>query len=142
MDYRDNRQRWAESHQVVHFYAGQWCTFTPALTHILFAEDLFADTQSIFDQLCDLVSHPRATYVGGSVVNRSLSALSCKILIESRKILALLLHEDHFDTVRNRGQRRFAPEQTSLKAREWSSIVDTRNPIIIMEGFAAKLPED
>ena len=32
MDYRDNRQRWAESHQVVHFYAGQWCTFTPALT--------------------------------------------------------------------------------------------------------------
>ena len=22
MDYRDNRQRWAESHQVVHFYAG------------------------------------------------------------------------------------------------------------------------
>ena len=31
MDYRDNRQRWAES-QVVHFYAGQWCTFTPALT--------------------------------------------------------------------------------------------------------------
>ena len=21
MDYRDNRQRWAESHQVVHFYA-------------------------------------------------------------------------------------------------------------------------
>ena len=34
MDYRDNRQRWAESHQVVHFYAGQWCTFTPALTMI------------------------------------------------------------------------------------------------------------
>ena len=33
MDYRDNRQRWAESHQVVHFYAGQWCTFTPALTY-------------------------------------------------------------------------------------------------------------
>ena len=33
MDYRDNRQRWAESHQVVHFYAGQWCTFTPALTN-------------------------------------------------------------------------------------------------------------
>ena len=32
MDYRDNRQRWAESHQVVHFYAGQWCAFTPALT--------------------------------------------------------------------------------------------------------------
>ena len=32
MDYRDNRQRWAESHQVVHFYAGQWSTFTPALT--------------------------------------------------------------------------------------------------------------
>ena len=32
MDYRDNRQRWAESYQVVHFYAGQWCTFTPALT--------------------------------------------------------------------------------------------------------------
>ena len=32
MDYRDNRQRWAESHQVVHFYAGQWCTLTPALT--------------------------------------------------------------------------------------------------------------
>ena len=32
MDYRDNRQRWAESHQVVHFYGGQWCTFTPALT--------------------------------------------------------------------------------------------------------------
>ena len=32
MDYRDNRQRWAESHQVVHFYAGQWCTFTPELT--------------------------------------------------------------------------------------------------------------
>ena len=32
MDYRDNRQRWAEPHQVVHFYAGQWCTFTPALT--------------------------------------------------------------------------------------------------------------
>ena len=32
MDYRDNRHRWAESHQVVHFYAGQWCTFTPALT--------------------------------------------------------------------------------------------------------------
>ena len=32
MDYRDNRQRWAESHQVVHFYAGQWCTFTLALT--------------------------------------------------------------------------------------------------------------
>ena len=30
MDYRDNRQRWTESHQVVHFYAGQWCTFTPA----------------------------------------------------------------------------------------------------------------
>ena len=30
MDYRDNAQRWAESHQVVHFYAGQWCTFTPA----------------------------------------------------------------------------------------------------------------
>ena len=41
MDYRDNRQRWAESHQVVHFYAGQWCTFTPALTvHVMveFAE--------------------------------------------------------------------------------------------------------
>ena len=35
MDYRDNRQRWAESHQVVHFYAGQWCTFTPALTSAL-----------------------------------------------------------------------------------------------------------
>ena len=35
MDYRDNRQRWAESHQVVHFYAGQWCTFTPALTVIM-----------------------------------------------------------------------------------------------------------
>ena len=34
MDYRDNRQRWTESHQVVHFYAGQWCTFTPALTAI------------------------------------------------------------------------------------------------------------
>ena len=34
MDYRDNRQRWAESHQVVHFYAGQWCTFTLALTHV------------------------------------------------------------------------------------------------------------
>ena len=34
MDYRDNRQRWAESHQVVHFYAGQWCTFTPALTDV------------------------------------------------------------------------------------------------------------
>ena len=34
MDYRDNRQRWAESHQVVHFYAGQWCTFTPALTYL------------------------------------------------------------------------------------------------------------
>ena len=34
MDYRDNRQRWAESHQVVHFYAGQWCTFTPALTGV------------------------------------------------------------------------------------------------------------
>ena len=34
MDYRDNRQRWAESHQVVHFYAGQWCTFTPALTSL------------------------------------------------------------------------------------------------------------
>ena len=34
MDYRDNRQRWAESHQVVHFYAGQWCTFTPALTRL------------------------------------------------------------------------------------------------------------
>ena len=32
MDYRDNRRRWTESHQVVHFYAGQWCTFTPALT--------------------------------------------------------------------------------------------------------------
>ena len=32
MDYRDNRQRWTESHQVVHFYAGQWCTFTPGLT--------------------------------------------------------------------------------------------------------------
>ena len=32
MDYRDNRQRWTESHQVVHFYAGQWCTFTLALT--------------------------------------------------------------------------------------------------------------
>ena len=31
MDYRDNRQRWAESHQVVHFYAGQWCTFTPGV---------------------------------------------------------------------------------------------------------------
>ena len=36
MDYRDNRQRWAESHQVVHFYAGQWCTFTPALTPMPF----------------------------------------------------------------------------------------------------------
>ena len=36
MDYRDNRQRWAESHQVVHFYAGQWCTFTPALTVAFF----------------------------------------------------------------------------------------------------------
>ena len=35
MDYRDNRQRWAESHQVVHFYAGQWCTFTPALTEVI-----------------------------------------------------------------------------------------------------------
>ena len=32
MDYRDNRRRWTESHQVVHFYAGPWCTFTPALT--------------------------------------------------------------------------------------------------------------
>ena len=38
MDYRDNRQRWTESHQVVHFYAGQWCTFTPALTFSKFAE--------------------------------------------------------------------------------------------------------
>ena len=37
MDYRDNRQRWAESHQVVHFYAGQWCTFTPALTQRVIA---------------------------------------------------------------------------------------------------------
>ena len=35
MDYRDNRQRWTESHQVVHFYAGQWCTFTPPLTGAL-----------------------------------------------------------------------------------------------------------
>ena len=38
MDYRDNRQRWAESHQVVHFYAGQWCTFTPALTGVRLTE--------------------------------------------------------------------------------------------------------
>ena len=36
MDYRDNRQRWTESHQVVHFYAGQWCTFTPGLTRKAF----------------------------------------------------------------------------------------------------------
>ena len=28
------RQCAAESHQVVHFYAGQWCTFTPALTFV------------------------------------------------------------------------------------------------------------
>ena len=39
MDYRDNRQRWAESHQVVHFYAGQWCTFTPALTVALSTDE-------------------------------------------------------------------------------------------------------
>ena len=44
MDYRDNRQRWAESHQVVHFYAGQWCTFTPALTAAPEAEVLQAGT--------------------------------------------------------------------------------------------------
>ena len=43
MDYRDNRQRWAESHQVVHFYAGQWCTFTPALTPVNDADRLGRD---------------------------------------------------------------------------------------------------
>ena len=42
MDYRDNRQRWAESHQVVHFYAGQWCTFTPALTSASYKQTYFA----------------------------------------------------------------------------------------------------
>ena len=42
MDYRDNRQRWAESHQVVHFYAGQWCTFTPALTRVMDGTQLFS----------------------------------------------------------------------------------------------------
>ena len=41
MDYRDNRQRWAESHQVVHFYAGQWCAFTPALTEVSCKHNLF-----------------------------------------------------------------------------------------------------
>ena len=48
MDYRDNRQRWAESHQVVHFYAGQWCTFTPALTPVAHAyqDKLMADLDS------------------------------------------------------------------------------------------------
>ena len=43
MDYRDNRQRWAESHQAVHFYAGQWCTFTPALTLACPASRFWAD---------------------------------------------------------------------------------------------------
>ena len=48
MDYRDNRQRWAESHQVVHFYAGQWCTFTPALT----LRDQRTKSAYIFGAIC------------------------------------------------------------------------------------------
>ena len=49
MDYRDNRQRWAESHQVVHFYAGQWCTFTPALTVIrLMANLIYTGEQDVY----------------------------------------------------------------------------------------------
>ena len=50
MDYRDNRQRWAESHQVVHFYAGQWCTFTPALTYSL-ADLAYAPYMTRLDRL-------------------------------------------------------------------------------------------
>ena len=61
MDYRDNRQRWAESHQVVHFYAGQWCTFTPALTFLLELEII------ALDQLAQLgeVYQPFDRDVGG-----------------------------------------------------------------------------
>ena len=54
MDYRDNRQRWAESHQVVHFYAGQWCTFTPALTVIWGMSD---ETIIRFERLLNSLIH-------------------------------------------------------------------------------------
>ena len=53
MDYRDNRQRWTESHQVVHFYAGQWCTFTPALTGdhaIILKEQMIAHRTTVFEE--------------------------------------------------------------------------------------------
>ena len=55
MDYRDNRQRWAEAHQVVHFYAGQWCTFTPALTFGLL-------------KLKRHVDHPQQTTIGSGLI--------------------------------------------------------------------------
>ena len=56
MDYRDNRQRWAESHQVVHFYAGQWCTFTPALTtEVLGTEEYLAALADFSGQWIDRV---------------------------------------------------------------------------------------
>ena len=54
MDYRDNRQRWAESHQVVHFYAGQWCTFTPALTDVL-ADGVFELLRGAMDTASQLL---------------------------------------------------------------------------------------
>ena len=67
MDYRDNRQRWAESHQVVHFYAGQWCTFTPALT----LDQI--DVQETHEKRADYVCYQGA--VGKSMSEKGLSAL-------------------------------------------------------------------
>ena len=63
MDYRDNRQRWAESHQVVHFYAGQWCTFTPALTAKVYTDDHSSYKGLTFDH--ETVKHSVGEYVDG-----------------------------------------------------------------------------
>ena len=71
MDYRDNRQRWAESHQVVHFYAGQWCTFTPALT------PFSADAPP-----CDLAAY---FPVGAQVHARDVAAIKRTALVRPRR---------------------------------------------------------
>ena len=57
MDYRDNRQRWAESHQVVHFYAGQWCTFTPALTQVTFRKKIYETIEQLQNELDQWIDH-------------------------------------------------------------------------------------
>ena len=63
MDYRDNRQRWAESHQVVHFYASQWCTFTPALTMVGHIEE--SNHEKTFIKCLDILTE-RGTAISDS----------------------------------------------------------------------------